>query len=274
MKLAARLLEKPWGREILPPPFDSIARTSGREGARIGEIWFEPADGADLPIFVKYIFTSEKLSVQVHPDDEQARAFGCRSGKNECWYITDAQPGAMLGLGLKRAMTGTQLQSAALDGSIEQLLDWRPIHPGEFYIIPAGTIHAMSGGIGLIEFQQNAGVTFRLYDYGRPRELHLERAVAVAKAEPFPAGNVVRVNRGAVNEQVLVRFPQFDVIYSGDVVASRARTMGQALWIVPLSGVVRSEAGGATCGEVLHVAPGEDLVEVEQNTSALIGIAA
>ena len=87
-------------------------------GERIGEVWF--TDGADLPLLAKYIFTSERLSIQVHPDDEQARARGLPQGKSECWYILDAEPGATLGLGLKREMGKEELRAAALDGSIER----------------------------------------------------------------------------------------------------------------------------------------------------------
>src|SRR3954469_1829339 len=110
MKLRARQVEKPWGREALPPPFGD---TGGR---RIGEIWFEGP--GDLPLLAKYIFTSEALSVQVHPDDDAARARGLRSGKSECWYIIDAEPGATLGLGLTRDVSKEELRAAALDGSI------------------------------------------------------------------------------------------------------------------------------------------------------------
>src|SRR3954469_16623507 len=108
MKLATRQVEKPWGRTALPAPFGD---TGGR---RIGEIWFEGP--ADLPLLAKYIFTSEKLSVQVHPADDAARARGLRRGKSECWYILHAEPGAVLGLGLKEEMSRDALRAAAEDG--------------------------------------------------------------------------------------------------------------------------------------------------------------
>ena len=172
MKLQRRYVEKPWGRTELPPMFDPPA------GERIGEVWF--TDGAELPLLAKYIFTSERLSVQVHPDDEQARARGLAQGKSECWYILDAEPGATLGLGLTREVGSDELRAAALDGSIEQLMDWRAVAAGDFFFVPSGTIHAIGAGISLLEFQQNADVTYRLYDYGRPRELHLDDGMAVA----------------------------------------------------------------------------------------------
>src|SRR6266436_2105359 len=138
MKLDRRYVEKPWGRTHLPSMFDAP------EGERIGEVWF--TNGAELPLLAKYIFTSERLSIQVHPDDKQARARGLAQGKSECWYILDAEPGATLGLGLKSAVSVAQLRSAALDGSIEQLMDWRPVRAGDFFMVPPGTIHAIGGG--------------------------------------------------------------------------------------------------------------------------------
>src|SRR5690348_12309480 len=108
MKLDRRYVEKPWGRTQLPAIFDSPA------GKRIGEIWF--TGPGDQPLLVKYLFTSERLSVQVHPNDEQARARGLERGKSECWYILEAEPGATLGLGLKRDASAEELRAAALDG--------------------------------------------------------------------------------------------------------------------------------------------------------------
>lgn len=177
-KLPIRIVAKPWGRDRLPPPF--IAPP----GEKIGEIWFEPpAQLASL--LVKYIFTSEKLSVQVHPDDDQARASGHgANGKEECWLVIDAEPGATLGVGFREPVSAEQIRAAALDGSIEQLLVWHPVRAGDFFYIPANTVHAIGAGISLIEVQQNADITYRLYDYGRPRELHLDEGVAVACGEP------------------------------------------------------------------------------------------
>ena len=149
----------------------------------IGEIWFEPP--ADAELLVKYLFTSERLSIQVHPDDEAARARGHARGKDEAWYVIDAGPGAAIGLGLTRAVSRDELRRAALDGSIEALLDWRPVAAGDLLYSPAGTIHAIGAGIALVEVQQNADITYRLYDYGRPRALHLDEAVAVAKPGPW-----------------------------------------------------------------------------------------
>lgn len=177
--LPTREVEKPWGMDVLPAPFGAP------EGKRIGEIWFEPP--AALPeLLVKYIFTSEALSVQVHPTDAQTieRGLG-RQGKEECWLIVAAEPGAKLGMGFDAEISEEAMRAAALDGSIEGLMSWHEVAPGDFFYIPANTVHAIGAGISLIEVQQNSDITYRLYDYGRPRELHLEDGVAVSKRGPY-----------------------------------------------------------------------------------------
>lgn len=177
--LAVRTVEKPWGRDHLPPPF------AAPYGKRIGEIWFEPTE-AVFSLLVKYIFTSEKLSVQVHPDDAQARELAeYDTGKEECWLVIDAEPGATLGIGFKAPITADAMRAAALDGSIEDLLVWHPVTAGDFFYIPAGTVHAIGAGVSLIEIQQNSDITYRLYDYGRPRPLHLDKGIAVARGGPY-----------------------------------------------------------------------------------------
>jgi mannose-6-phosphate isomerase len=179
MLLETKTVEKPWGRDTLPPPFETPA------GKRIGEIWFEPPRDL-LQLLVKYIFTSEKLSVQTHPSDTQTEAKGLgRQGKEECWLVIDAEPGATLGIGFNRALDADTMRAAAEDGSIEDLLTWHEVKAGDFFYIPANTVHAIGGGCSIIEVQQNSDITYRLYDYGRPRELHLEEGMAVAKGEPY-----------------------------------------------------------------------------------------
>ena len=132
-----------------------------------------------LPILVKLLSTADKLSVQVHPDGE------CGVGKTEMWHILSAAPGAQIALGFKQPVAAGALRAAALSGAIEQLLRWIPVHAGETYFIPAGTIHAIGGGIAICEIQQNSDITYRLYDYGRPRELHLDRALEAANLDAW-----------------------------------------------------------------------------------------
>lgn len=176
-RLKSRFLEKIWGATEIGPWFPS-------DGRRIGEVWFEdPAD--PLPILLKFIFTSEKLSVQVHPDDAYARAKDNLPGKTEMWYVLRAEPGARLAAGFRQPISREQLVDAALSGKIEQLLEWIPVKPGDALFIPAGTVHAIGAGIVLCEIQQMSDTTYRLYDYGRPRPLHLERSADVATLGPW-----------------------------------------------------------------------------------------
>ncbi len=139
---ATRMVAKPWGRDRLPPPFINPS------GARIGEVWFEPPAELD-GLLVKYIFTSEALSVQVHPSDAQTLAAGLgRQGKEECWLVIDAEPGAALGIGFTKPLEADAMRAAALDGSIEHLLEWHPVKAGDYFYIPANTVHAIGAGIG------------------------------------------------------------------------------------------------------------------------------
>ncbi len=203
MKLETVFVEKPWGRTDLPGHFS----TGGR---KIGEVWFPPPpDGEDL--LVKHIFTSEKLSVQVHPNDAQASERGLPRGKEECWFVTGAEPGACLGIGLKQSLPPEEVREAASSGEIEALMDWKPVQAGDFFYIPAGTIHAIGAGITLVEVQQNSDVTYRLYDYGRPRELHLDDAVAVARATPYPPSLHQHVT--GTHSQQLVEGPYFRLAF-------------------------------------------------------------
>lgn len=232
-KLPVRMVEKPWGRDVLPDPFETPA------GQRIGEIWFEPPP--ELPqLLVKYIFTSEKLSVQVHPSDAQTIAAGLgRQGKEECWLIIAAEPGASIGVGFHHDIGGEALRAAALDGSIEQLMRWYPVAPGDFFMIPANTVHAIGAGVSLIEVQQNSDITYRLYDYGRPRELHLDQGIAVGRGEPYaPALHRQLAPRGAAS---LVRGPLFRLDrIDGPPQPDVAQAYGDGgLLVVPLNGQVR-----------------------------------
>jgi mannose-6-phosphate isomerase len=178
-RLACHAVPRIWGRRDLPAAYGA----AGDEP--IGEIWFEDVAGAPAELLVKLLFTSERLSIQVHPGDAAARAGGHPRGKDEAWLVLAAEPGATIGLGLTRALSADALRAAASDGSIEGLLDWRPVAAGDFFYSPAGTIHAIGGGLSLIEIEQRLDLTYRLYDYGRPRELHLDEAVAVARPGPW-----------------------------------------------------------------------------------------
>lgn len=201
--LATHRVEKPWGRHTLYPGFaDPTA-----DGEPVGEVWFQTPGNSTPDLLIKYLFTSEKLSVQVHPNDEQAQAVGLPRGKDECWIILDAQPDSTIALGTKRPFTREELRAGALDGSIEDMLDWKPVKAGDFFYSASGTVHAIGAGITLIEVQQNSETTYRLYDYGRPRELHLDQGIAVSDPVPFvphPMPGAVAADR-----TILVEGPKF-----------------------------------------------------------------
>ena len=264
MKLSKHLVEKPWGRTDIPVAFGDMG------GQRIGEIWYEAPDGQPLPILVKWLFTSEKLSIQVHPNDEQAEARGLMSGKEECWYIVDAEPGAVLGMGTTRELGDDELRAASLSGEIEQLMDWKPVKAGDYFYIPAGTVHAIGAGITLVEVQQYADVTYRLYDYGRLdngklRELHLDDGVAVSDARPYAEARSGRVS----GSSQLVNGPFFDLWYidNGDALAEIATD--ERRWVVPLQGSVRVGNNQVSVGDCLMVEAGDSL-EVAEDFSVLV----
>jgi mannose-6-phosphate isomerase len=177
--LPSKVVERVWGCTQLPSGFQAF-----ETGAAIGEIWHESCH-PDPELLVKHIFTSERLSIQVHPGDDAARACGYKRGKDEAWLVVHAEPGAVIGLGLKREVSRAELVLASVSGDIENLLDWRPVTRGDFFYSPAGTVHAIGAGLTVIEIQQNLDLTYRLYDYGRPRELHVEDGVSVADLKPW-----------------------------------------------------------------------------------------
>ena len=231
MLLPTRTVEKVWGRDTLPAPFVAP------EGVRVGEIWFEPQP--ELPeLLVKYLFTSAKLSVQCHPNAEQAAAAGHgHNGKEECWLVVDADPGATLGVGFETEIDAETMRAAALDGSIEDLLTWHEVQAGDYFYIPAGTVHAIGPGCSIIEVQQNSDITYRLYDYGRPRELHLDEGITVARGTPHP--ETLRGRIPASGHASLVDGPHFRIdLVDGVADDGLLYSYTDKLLIVPLSGDV------------------------------------
>jgi mannose-6-phosphate isomerase len=170
-----RIVTKPWGKLDIGALGPDATTKPGR---RIGEIWFEP-EASD--VLVKYLFTSQRLSIQVHPDDDQAHEMNGGRGKEECWLILEADPGAHYGIGLSRQVSADELKDAALDGSVVDLIDWRPAHAGDFIYNPARTVHALGPGLMLLEVQQNSDITLRLFDYFSERTLHVEQAVRISR---------------------------------------------------------------------------------------------
>ncbi len=148
---------------------------------------------AEFPLLVKLLFPNDKLSVQVHPNDAEAEALGEGRGKTECWYVLEAEPGATVACGLLPGITVDHLKASIADGSMERLLNHLPVKAGDLVFVDAGTVHAIGPGVTILEVQQTSDITYRLFDYGRPRELHLERGLAVSKAETR-AGKVAAEN--------------------------------------------------------------------------------
>jgi len=161
-----------------------------------------------FPLLVKFLFPAEKLSVQVHPDDAGAQRVGQPYGKTECWYVLHAQPGAQVALGLRPGTTLEEFETSIRENHAEELLNWINVHSGDMLYVTAGTVHTIGGGMILVETQQASDITYRLYDYGRPRELHIKDGMAAIKLDS-KAGKVVR-NTGD-DPNVLVRSPFFQV---------------------------------------------------------------
>ena len=144
--------------------------------------------GYRLPLMVKFLDTAQWLSVQVHPDDAYARAHEAYTGwlgKAEAWVVLEAEPGAQVIYGVKRPVTREELRAAALDGTILELLNFVPVEKGDVIYVPPGTIHALGPGLLVYEVSQRSDLTYRLYDYGRGRELHLDSALEVTRLEPM-----------------------------------------------------------------------------------------
>lgn len=221
--------ERIWGRKRLLPFFPQVSSQTGTP--LIGETWFtfeenltslgislgellrnhpevlgtaaDPKHPGVCPLLVKLIFTTERLSVQVHPDDAYAELHHGSLGKTEAWYVIDAEPEAEVAAGFREPLTPEQLKQSAQSGEIERLLAWHKVETGDVVFVPAGTVHAIGAGLTICEVQENSDITYRLYDYGRPRELHLEHGLAVSKLEPYsfaPGARPISGGRDALTE--------------------------------------------------------------------------
>ena len=167
----------------------TLAELSKEFGAQL--VGTAARDPQRFPLLLKFLFPEEKLSVQVHPDDETAQRFGEPWGKTECWYVAHARPGAQVALGLKAGVTKLQFEQAIHENRAEELLNWINVYQGEMIYMAAGTVHTLGPGSVIVETQQQSDTTYRLYDYGRPRPVHLERGLASVK-ERTAAGKVIR----------------------------------------------------------------------------------
>jgi mannose-6-phosphate isomerase len=172
-------------------------------------------DPQRFPLLLKFLFSEDKLSVQVHPDDATAQRFGEPWGKTECWYVAHAKPGSQIAIGLKPGVTRAQLEQGIHEKSAEELLNWVNIYQGEMIYMAGGTVHTIGPGAVMLETQQQSDTTYRLYDYGRPRPLHLERGLASVK-ERTASGKVIRpapvgINGGKNRRSSMISTPYFTV---------------------------------------------------------------
>ena len=221
-------------------------------------------DVTRFPLLIKFLFPTEKLSVQVHPDDEGAAEVGQPCGKTECWYVLRADPGAQIGLGLKPGTRKAEVEAAIRENRMEHLLNWIDVHEGDMIYVDAGTVHAIGGGVVIVETQQNSDTTYRLYDYGRPRELHIEDGLRATK-EKTHAGKVIAGQRQTEQgkEQVnLVTSPCFIVDHfqmKRTWEFRRPRHAKTSVWCLIATrgcGVIESDNGSPVtfaCGETVVI---------------------
>jgi mannose-6-phosphate isomerase len=172
-------------------------------------------DAKRFPLLLKFLFPHEKLSVQVHPDDAQAVRMGQPWGKTECWYVAHARPGSQIALGLKPGVTVAELKKGIGENRPEELLNWINVYAGDMIYVAGGTVHTLGPGSIVVEIQQQSDTTYRLYDYGRGRELHLKDGLAAVK-EKTASGKVIRpaptqASGGKNRHSPLVAAPYFVV---------------------------------------------------------------
>jgi mannose-6-phosphate isomerase len=275
--------ERPWGRRDLRPWYADTGTTE-----LVGEAWLTGPQcvvetgpfggrmlaslatelGGEFPLLVKLLFPAEKLSVQVHPDDAQARALGETRGKTECWYVLEAMPGAAVALGLKTGVDAAAVKAAVADGTMESLMEWVPVSVGDMLFVDAGTVHAIGPGVVLLETQQTSDVTYRLYDYGRPRELHLEKGLRVIKTETA-AGKVAPRQMDGFTRLIEQKYFVVDRFDFGEVTEASVSFDGPGC-LVGLAGrtAVSTSAGEAVLlpGQAVVVPKGAGDVIVDTDT--------
>lgn len=268
IRLTTKRVEKPWGRDTLWPGFPDVA--PGDEP--IGEVWFEvpgEKDGstAGPELLIKYLFTSDKLSVQVHPDDKDAQARGYPRGKDEAWVVLDAEPHASIAIGTLSVMTKDELRESALDGSIEQRLDWKAVKKDDSYYTPAGTVHAIGPGLTVIEVQQNVDLTYRLYDYGSARELHLKDGIAVSNPVPYVAP--YKAHDIAEGRDILADGPAFVLERWTKSGSGTLKGDGRPMWLVPITGAGTIDGQAWQAGEA-WMAEGESALALDEGADLLV----
>ena len=263
-----RVVSKPWGSTDLLPWSDIQP-----DDAAIGELWFQRPDpnAPDSALLLKLLFTKEPLSIQVHPNDAFAHSIGMTNGKTEAWYVLSATPEAEVAVGLKQQLTTAQLRASIEDGSIADLIQWRRARKDDVIFVPAGTIHAIGPGLVLAEIQQRSDTTFRLFDYGRQREIHVNNAVAAANAGPAERQSMPQRLNDA--RSVLVASPHF-ILEHLDLPPNSAWKLDaeQETWVLVIEGHVQVGLMNALVGDAIFVEA--DRTDLKAGTAGFKGLLA
>lgn len=264
----AHSLPKPWG-VLDTRPWVCV----DQDGRVIGEVWYERSSStaAAPALLLKLLFTDEPLSIQVHPDDAFAQSIGQLNGKTEAWYVLGATPGAKVALGLKRRLTPQQFRHAIDDGSISDLVGWQTARVGDAIFVAAGTIHAIGAGLVIAEIQQRSDATFRLFDHGRGRELHIDNAIAVSDAGP--AGLSVAPRRLSDTRTLLISNAHF-TFEKIDLSPGSAWRMEaeRETWLLAIGGSARAESFDLVTGDALFAQ--SDRIDIRAGENGLTGLVA
>jgi mannose-6-phosphate isomerase len=261
--LTTHRVNKPWGRHDLAPLFAD--QPADQEPT--GEIWFEDAADPQRELLIKYLFTSQKLSVQVHPNDAQAQARDFARGKDEAWVVLAADTGATIGLGLTKTIDAETFRQSVHDGSIERLVDWRPVKAGDVIYSPAGTVHAIGAGLIVLEVQQNLDLTYRLYDYGSARELHIDDGIAVSTPGPYVG---ISPPRAAGEDRLIMSENAAFVLERWTMAGEVAMAPGDAaVWLLPVAGRVVADGRAVELGDAVII-EGESNIAIEAGSTLYV----
>lgn len=264
-RATSRTASKPWGSKDLRP-WSFVDNQ-----AVIGELTFDRVypHTPDPSLLLKLLFTTQDLSIQVHPDDFFAQSVGMANGKTEAWYVLSAEEGAKVAIGLKRSMTQIELRDAIADGSIADFVRWQTASVGDVFFVQAGTIHAIGAGLIIAEIQQRSDTTFRLFDHGRTRELHIDQALAVAdleptKAEPTPTN--LTVERMQLKSCPFFTFERLDLPPD----ATFELRVGCEAWALVIGGNATIDAMHAVVGDAFFSDADKAVVKVGRDGVAIL----
>jgi mannose-6-phosphate isomerase len=283
-RLAPYFSPRPWGSLDLSPWYpgqlkepigeawltgkDCVIENGNAAGSTLGQAVAQHADEIlsprggsmverEFPLLIKLLFPQEKLSVQVHPDDKMAQSLGEPRGKTECWYVLSAEPGASVALGFRPGTTQDSIRRGVTDHTLEEMLNWLPVSVGDMVYVDAGTVHAIGPGVVLLETQQYSDSTYRLYDYGRPRELHVDQALHAFKLTTA-AGKVPPVHHAGYDQLIAKQYFQVErhTLAAGENRCLKNQT-GSVHILVALNGSARVESNGV---EPVEAIPGRAVV--------------